>query len=398
VPDALSLNRYFGELDRMSGRVGAGLSAVFLLVSLAGCKPENKFIAPPPPEISVAVPLKQSIVPFTQQTGNTQAFNSVDLVARVEGFLIKIGYEDGAVVKKGDLLFQIDPTTYIAQVKQSEAQLAATQAQLVNAQAEFTRQETLLRQAVTAQNTYDVAKAKRDALVADIDANKAALAVAQANLGYTNVVAPYDGIVTRHLVSVGELVGASGATKLATVIQLDPIYVYFNLSEQEVLKIRSGLKEQLTLESLARIPLDIGLMNEEGYPHKGHLNYVSPGVDPSTGTIEVRGLFENPKRDLLPGFFLRVRVPESAGAENILVVPNRAVSDDQAGKYVLVVNKDDIVEEKRVKTGQLLVGDFRVVESGLAAADRVVLTTSGRAVPGSKVVPKLTTLQAPPSQ
>jgi membrane fusion protein, multidrug efflux system len=223
----------------MSGRIGAGLSAVFLLASLAGCKPENKFIAPPPPDISVAVPLKQSLVPFTQQTGNTQAFNSVDLVARVEGFLIKIGYEDGAFVKKGDLLFQIDPTTYIAQVKQGEAELAATQAQLVQAQAEFTRQETLLRQAVTAQNTYDAAKAKRDALLANIDNNKASLAVAQANLGYTNVVAPYDGVVTRHLISVGELVGATGATKLATIVQLDPIYVYFNLSEQEVLKIRS---------------------------------------------------------------------------------------------------------------------------------------------------------------
>jgi membrane fusion protein, multidrug efflux system len=382
----------------MSGRIGAGLSAVFLLASLAGCKPENKFIAPPPPDISVAVPLKQSLVPFTQQTGNTQAFNSVDLVARVEGFLIKIGYQDGAFVKKGDLLFQIDPTTYIAQVKQSEAQLAATQAQLVQAQAEFVRQETLLRQAVTAQNTFDAAKAKRDALLANIDNDKASLAVAQANLGYTNVVAPYDGVVTRHLISVGELVGATGATQLATIVQLDPIYVYFNLSEQEVLKIRSNLKERLTLETLAKIPLDIGLMNEEGYPHKGRLNYVSPNVDPTTGTIQVRGLFENPNRDLLPGYFLRVRVPEAPAAEDILVVPNRAVSDDQAGKYVLVVNKDDVVEQKRVKTGQLLVGDFRAVESGLAVDDRVVLTTNGRAVPGNKVAPKLTTLQAPPNQ
>ncbi len=382
----------------MSARVGAGLLAVFLLASLAGCKPENKFIAPPPPDISVAVPLKQSLVPFTQQTGNTQAFNSVDLVARVEGFLIKIGYQDGAFVKKGDLLFQIDPTTYIAQVKQAEAQLAATQAQIVQAQAEFTRQETLLLKAVTAQNTFDSAKAKRDALLADAENNKGSLAVAQANLGYTNVVAPYDGIVTRHLISVGELVGAAGATKLATIVQLDPIYAYFSLSEQEVLKIRSNFKEQLTLEMLSKVPLDIGLMNEEGFPHKGHLNYVSPGVDPATGTIQVRGLFENPKRDLLPGLFIRVRVPVSAGAENILMVPNRAISDDQAGKYVLVVNKDDVVEQKRVKTGQLLAGDLRVIESGLDAADRVVLTTSGRAVPGNKVTPKPTTLQAPPNQ
>jgi multidrug efflux system membrane fusion protein len=382
----------------MVGRAAAGLTFVFVLVSLAGCKPENKFVAPPPPDITVALPLKQSLVPFTEQTGNTQAFNTVDLVARVEGFLIKIGYQDGAFVKKGDLLFQIDPTTYIAQVKQAEAQLAATQAQLVQAQAEFQRQETLLRQNVTAQNTYDIAKAKRDALLADVENNKASLTVAQTNLGYTNVQAPYDGVVTRHLVSVGELVGATSATKLATIVQLDPIYVYFNLSEQEVLNIRANLKEKrISLEELAKIPLDIGLMTEEGFPHKGNLNYVSPEVDPTTGTIQVRGLFNNPNRDLLPGFFVRVRVPVAFGAENILAVPNRAVSEDQAGKYVLTVNKDDVVEQKRVKTGQLLVGDFRVITSGLSPDDRVVLTTSGRAVPGGKVVPKPTTLQAPPN-
>jgi len=382
----------------MLGRGGVGLFVVVLLTSLAGCKPENKFVAPPPAEISVALPLQQSVVPFTELTGNTQAFNTVDLVARVEGFLTQIAYTDGAFVKKGDLLFQIDPTTYIAQVKQSQGQLAAYQAQLVQAQAEFQRQETLLRQGVSAQNTYDTAKAKRDALLADIDAQQAALTVAQVNLGYTKVEAPFDGVVTRHLISVGELVGATSATKLATIVQLDPIYVYFNMSEQQVLQIRANIKEKrLSLEELAKIPLDIGLMNEEGFPHQGHLNYVSPEIDPTTGTIQVRGLFDNPNRDLLPGFFVRVRVPVGLSAANILAVPNRAVSEDQSGKYVLVVNKDDVVDQKRVKTGQLLVGDFRVITSGLSADDRVVLTTSGRAVPGGKVAPKPTTLQAPPN-
>jgi RND family efflux transporter MFP subunit len=388
-----------GERNRMVGRVAVGLSVGVLLAALAGCKPENKFVPPPPPEISVAVPLKQSVVPYTVITGNTQAFNTVDLVARVEGFLTKQSYEDGAFVKKDAPLFQIDPTTYIAQVKQSEAQVAATQAQLVQAQAEFQRQETLLRQNVTAQNTYDIAKAKRDALLADLDNNKAQLTVAQVNLGYTNVQAPYNGVVTRHLVSVGELVGATAATKLATIVQLDPMYVYFNISEQQILQIRTNLKEKrLSLEELAKIPLDIGLMDEEGFPHKGHLNYVSPEIDPTTGTVQVRGLFDNPNRDLLPGFFVRVRVPLGLGAQDVVVVPNRVVAEDQAGQYVLTVNKDNIVEQKRVKTGQLLVGDLREVTSGLAADDRVVLTTSGRAVPGGKVVPKPTTLQAPPNQ
>jgi len=381
----------------MLGRGVVGFFVIVLLTSLAGCKPENKFIAPPPAEISVAVPLQQSVVPFTVMTGNTQAFNTVDLVARVEGFLTQIAYTDGAFVKKGGPLFQIDPTTYIAQVKQAQAQLAAYQAQLVQAQSEFQRQETLLRQGVSAQNTYDIAKAKRDALLADVDNQQAALSVAQVNLGYTKVEAPFDGVVTRHLISVGELVGATNATKLATIVQLDPIYVYFNMSEQEVLTVRSNLKEKrLSLEELSKVPLDIGLMNEEGYPHQGHLNYVSPEVDPTTGTIQVRGLFENPNRDLLPGFFVRVRVPVAFGAQNILVVPNRVVSEDQAGKYVMLVGKDDVVEQRRVKTGQLLVGDLRVIESGLKPDDRVVLTTNGNAVPGAKVVPKLTTIPAPP--
>src|SRR4029077_13360614 len=146
APDALSLGGISGERERMLGRGGVGFFVIVLLTSLAGCKPENKFIAPPPAEISVAVPLQQSVVPFTVMTGNTQAFNTVDLVARVEGFLTQIAYTDGAFVKKGGPLFQIDPTTYIAQVKQAQAQLAAYQAQLVQAQSEFQRQETLLRQ------------------------------------------------------------------------------------------------------------------------------------------------------------------------------------------------------------------------------------------------------------
>src|SRR5262249_34526853 len=169
-------------------------------------------------------------------------------------------------------------------------------------------------------------------------------------------------------------------------------------SEQEVLDIRTNLKgRRLTQEELTQVPLDIGLMTEEGYPHKGNLDYVSPEVDPTTGTVQVRGLFKNPTGALLPGFFVRARVPVALGTENVLAVPNRSVYEDQSGRYVLAVNKDDVVEQKRVKIGQLLVGDLRIITGGLAADDRVVLTTSGRAVPGGKVAPKLTTIQAPPN-
>jgi RND family efflux transporter MFP subunit len=383
----------------MSRRAGAGLIAIALIaVSLAACKPENKLVAPPPAEISVAPPLQQSLVPFTELTGNTEAYNTVDLVARVEGFLTSINYQDGAFVKKGDLLFLIEPVTYQAKVKQAEASLASAKAQLLQAQAEFVRQETLLRQNVSAQNTYDQAKAKRDSAQANVQSEEANLVIAQTNLTYTKVEAPFDGIVTRHLVSVGELVGNGAATKLATIVQLDPIYGSFTLSEQEVLKIRANLgNKPLTFEELGKVPVDIGLMNEEGYPHKGRVNYVSPEVDNTTGTISVRGLFENPNRALLPGFFVRGRIPVALTPMTVLLVPNRVLGEDQAGKYLLVVNKGDVVEQKHVKTGQLLVGDLRVIESGLAADDRVVLNTNGRAIPGSKVVPKPTKIEPAPS-
>jgi RND family efflux transporter MFP subunit len=369
---------------------------VALAFSLAACKPDNKFVAPPPAEVSVALPLQQNVVPYIEQTGNTQAINTVDLVARVEGFLTQIEYQDGQFARKGEALFKIDPTTYAAKVKQAEAELASAKALLLQAEAEFTRQETLLRQNVSAQNSYDQAKAKRDSNLANVDNQSANLAIAQANLDYTGVVAPFDGIVTKRLVSVGELVGASGPTKLATIVQLDPIYVSFNLSEQDALNIRSNIaNRRLTLEELGKVPLEIGLMNEEGYPHKGHLDYVSPNVDAATGTILVRGVFDNRDRTLLPGFFVRVRVPVGLAEKSVLVVPDRVVAEDQAGRYLMVVDKEDVVEQRRVKTGQLLAGNLRTIESGLTAEDRVVVTTNGRAIPGAKVVPKQTVIQAP---
>jgi membrane fusion protein, multidrug efflux system len=373
------------------------ISLPLVAAALVGCKPENKFQPPPPPEISVAVPLQQQVQPYEVLTGNTVAFNTVDLVARVEGFLSSINYTDGAYMKKGDLLFLIEQTMYQAKVKEAQAELDSAKAQLLNAEAEFTRQETLLRQNVTAQNTYDQAKAKRDSARANVENQEGNLTVAQTNLGYTSVTAPFDGVVTKHLVSVGELVGNGVATKLATIVQLNPIYVEFNMSEQDVLRIRDNLKRRLTVDELSKIPLDIGLMDEEGFPHQGFLNYVSPEIDPMTGTVLVRGLFINPNRDLLPGFFARIRVPTALTATASLIIPDRVIAEDQAGKYVLVVNKDDVVEQRRITIGQLLVGGLRVISSGLNADDRVVLTTNGKAVPGGKVVPKETTIAAPPA-
>lgn len=369
------------------------MGAIALAVVLAGCKPENKFQPPPPAEVSVGVPVKQDVAPFEVLTGNTVAFATVDLVARVEGFLTSQNYVDGSEAKKDQQLFGIEQTMYKAKVKEAEAQLDGSKALLAQAEAEFTRQETLLRQNVSAQATFDTAKAKRDNARANVENAEGNLTIAQTNLGYTTVSAPFDGIVSKHLVSVGELVGATNATKLATIVQLDPIYVTFNMSEQDVLQIRQNLKDRrLDVEELSKIPLEIGLMNEEGFPHKGFLNYVSPELDATTGTILVRGLFKNPTRALIPGFFVRVKVPQGLGATASLLVPNRVIGEDQAGKYLLTVNKDNVVVQTRITTGQLLANGLRVIPSGLKPDDQVVLSTNGAAIPGAKVVPKVTTI------
>lgn len=364
-----------------------------LALVLAGCKPENKFQPPPPAEINVGVPVKQEVAPFEVLTGNTVAFATVDLVARVEGFLTSQNYVDGSEVKKGQQLFGIEQTMYKAKVKEGEAQLDGAKATLVQAEAEFTRQETLLRQNVSAQNTFDQAKAKRDNARANVENAEGNLTIAQTNLGYTTVLAPFDGIVSKHLISVGELVGASTATKLATIVQLDPMYVTFNMSEQDVLQVRQNLKERrIDVEELSKVPVEIGLMNEQGFPHKGFLNYVSPEIDATTGTILVRALFNNPNRTLIPGFFVRVKVPQGLGAAAALLVPNRVIAEDQAGKYLLTVNKDNVVVQTRVTTGQLLPNGLRVISTGLKPDDQVVLNLNGAAIPGAKVVPKLTTI------
>lgn len=377
-------------VDRLVRSVAA-IPALALL--LAGCKPENKFQPPPPAEINVGVPVKQEVAPFEVLTGNTVAFATVDLVARVEGFLTSQNYVDGSEAKKGQQLFGIEQTMYKAKVKEAEAQLDGAKASLAQAEAEFTRQEILLRQNVSAQTTFDTAKAKRDNARANVENAEGNLTIAQTNLGYTTVAAPFDGIVSKHLISVGELVGASTATKLATIVQLDPMYVTFNMSEQDVLQIRQNLKERrLDIEELSKVPVEIGLMNEEGFPHKGFLNYVSPELDATTGTILVRALFNNPTRALIPGFFVRVKVPKGLGATASLLVPNRVIGEDQAGKYLLTVNKDNVVTPARITTGQLLPNGLRVISTGLKPDDQVVLNLNGDAIPGAKVVPKLTTI------
>jgi RND family efflux transporter MFP subunit len=363
------------------------------MLALTACGEKNAYIAPPPPKVVAAQPLQQPVTRYIEVTGNTQSISTVDLEARVQGFLEQINYVDGALVKKDSVLFVIQRNTYEAQLAQAKATLAGNQAAQLNAQIEYDRQAQLQQQQVSTQAKLDDAKQKLDQAIAGVDSAKANLEIAQINLGYTEVAAPFDGIATRHLVNVGALVGYAGPTKLATVVQVDPIYVYFNISETIVLRIKEGLAKQgKTLRDVHEVPVEIGTQTESGYPHKGKLDYVAPQVDPSTGTLEVRGIFDNKDLTLLPGLFVRVRVPVQRIDKGILV-EDVAIGTNQLGEYVLIVGKDNTVEQRQVKLGQIS-GRLRVVESGLTGDEWVIIEGLQRAVPGNKVDPEKKTMTA----
>ncbi len=375
---------------RWAGLLVAAMGAALVL---AGCKQQNHFVPPPPAAVGVATPLKKDTTLYLELTGNTVAIDEVNLVARVPGFLSAINYTDGAFVKQGTNLFVIEQAPYAAQLQQARAQLAGAQADLVQAQAEYERQSQLAQQNFASQSKLDQALAKRDSDAATVQNDEASLAIASINLSYTKVNAPFDGVVTKHQQSIGALVGQAGPTTLATIVSIAPIYVTFNVAEQDVLRIRAQLRAKgLTLAELGAIPIDIGLANETGYPHQGVLDYVSPDIDPSTGTLLARAVFKNANHALLPGFFVRVRIPEGK-LTNALFIPDTAWSTDQQGTYVLVLGADNKVEQRRVVLGQQQ-GQLRIVTSGLEPTDKVIVSGIERAIPGQVVAPTTTTISA----
>jgi len=354
---------------------------------LAACGQENRYVAPPPPRVTVAVPVQQSVTRYLEATGNTAAVNSADLVARVSGFIQEINYQDGALVKKGTLLFTIEPEPYKVKLEQAQAAEVGARSALKQAQAAFERQAELVGRQAATQANYDQALATRDGSQSTLTQAEANTRLAALNFEYAHVTAPFDGIVTARQVSAGQFVGTS-PTVLATIIQLDPIYVNFNVSEQDVLRVRADMARRgLTPEDLKKIPVEVGLQSETGYPHRGTLDYASPSVNPSTGTLAVRAVFQNANRTMLPGYFVRVRVPVGE-PQNALLVPDSAIGSDQGGRYVLVVDRDDVVEQRKVEIGPR-VDELRVVESGLNPPDRVVVAGVLRAIPGQKVDPQM---------
>ncbi len=385
--------RFPGATKRTASPILRIPLVIFSLVALTACE-QNSFVPPPPPKVDVGLPVQRTITRYLTATGNTGPVNTVDLVARVQGFLQSISYQDGAFVKQGTTLFTIEPETYKLKLEQAQAAEAGAQASLRQAESDFKRQSDLVSRQVVSQATLEQSTSSRDNAQANLQQAQVNTRIAALNYSYTNVTAPFDGVVSARLVSIGELVGASSPTQLATIVQLSPIYVNFNVNEQDVLRIRAAAAAKgLTSKDLKETPIEVGLQTEIGFPHQGKLDYAAPTVNQSTGTLAVRGILSNADRVLLPGYFVRVRVPLDQ-QKDALLIPDVALGSDQAGRYVLVVNKENVVEQRKVQTGPLE-GELRVIEGGLKPDDRVVIAGLLRAIPGQKVDPQLQKIEQP---
>jgi RND family efflux transporter MFP subunit len=379
--------------DRRTGLL-AGVVAVILTV--VGCNKPAPPPAPPPPAVTVARPVEREVIEWDDYTGRLEAVEFVEVRARVSGFIEKVHFVEGALVNKGDLLFSIDDALFQAEFNRAQAQVAQAAAQVANAEGELTRATEAATARALSQEEFEKRRYQLEAARATLAAAKAAAEQAHLNLQWTKVTAPITGRTSRAYVTAGNLIngGAGQATTLTTITSINPIYAYMDVDEQSVLKYQR--LAQLNKRESARdhrIPIFMGLANEDGYPHEGVVDFVDNRVDPETGTMRARGVFENPPPGYLtPGLFARLRIPGS-GRYRALLVPDVAIGTDQDQRFVLVVNNENTVERRVVKLGSLF-GKFRAVEEGLKPDDRVIINGLQRARPGAKVNPQETQIDS----
>lgn len=358
------------------------LALAILVASCGG----NEYAPPPPPEVTVALPVQQEVTTYNEVTGRTVSIEAVEVRARVQGFLQSMHFTPGTEVKQGDPLFVIEPSLYQARVDQAAADLQSAQAQ-----SEAASEQLKITQAIFERNagskTDLVQKTQaRDQARAAVAQAKANLDAAKLDLSYTHIYAPNSGRIDRNYVDVGNLVGAGEATLLASIVRQDPIYAYFDVSERQVLVYRALRRRGETVAAEGeRNKAYMALDTDDGFPWVGEVDYVSNRVNPSTGTMELRAIFPNPDRVVVPGLFVRVRLPFTRGRG--LLVPDEAVSVDQGGRYVLIVDAQEVAQHRRVKIGALVDG-MRVVQEGLTPEEWVVVNGLQRARPGSKVKPR----------
>lgn len=385
--DGASQVRSDGVPARRSLSAGLALGAALLLVGCDGN--ENTYVAPPPLKVIVTTPTVQTVEENLTFTGNTAAIETVKLVARVEGYLEKIHFEDGQRVKKNDLLFTIQKSQYRADVLSVQGEIDAIKAQLKHADTEYQRYLSLYKQKAAAATEVDRWLYNRDSAQAELESAQAKLENANLNLSYTTVTAPFDGRMSRHLIDAGNLVGTDGETLLAEINRIDPIYVYFTINERDLLRVTQG-EQGASAQSPSRQNTQVlymGLSSQEGYPYQGKLDYAAITVNPQTGTLQLRGIFPNADGKIVPGLFARIRAPYTQVHDAILV-PAQAVGFDQQGNYVLTVNDKNIVERRTVETGEQI-GEKRVITSGLKGDERLIVEGLLRAIPGHEVAPEM---------
>jgi multidrug efflux system membrane fusion protein len=349
-----------------------------LLATATSCQQNpNPAGSPGPPVVPVSQPVEREVTDYVDFTGRTDAVDSVGIRARVTGYLEKMPFREGAMVKKNDVLFEIDPRPYQAQYDQAKSQVELNQASYELAVTTWKRDLPLVKTGAVPQQQVDQDKAAVDEALARIKASQATLKVYELNLQFTKVISPIDGMVSRYYLTVGNLV-IQDQTLLTTVVSLDPMYAYFDLDEPTLLQVRRAINEGKIKvpKDRTNFPVFMGLQGEDGYPHRGTINFVNNVINPSTGTIAVRGEFPNPqppngRRLLSPGMFVRIRLPIGQAHQALLVI-DRAVGSDQGLKFVYLVDDQNKVQYRRVATGALQDDGLRVIESGIQKGDWVI--------------------------
>jgi membrane fusion protein, multidrug efflux system len=353
----------------------------------AGCNQQAPPPALPPPVVTVGKPILREIVEWDYFTAQTQAVDNVSIRPRVSGYIDNITFRAGSVVDQGELLFVIDPRPYQAALDQATGQLRQAQAQQKLNDANLARAEDLFQRHVIAKQDYDNAVAQKNVSDAQVIAAEAAVESARLNLGFTQITAPLRGQIGRELVTLGNLV-QTDQTELTTLVSIDPIYAYFNVDERSVMRYREARKTKNSTETeAAKIPVYLQLEGEKGFPHEGVIDFVNNTFDPSTGTLQTRGLFPNPTGFIIAGSFGTIRIAGTPKYQAVLVA-DRVIGTDQDPRYAIVVQPDGIAKYQRVVTGPLVDG-LRVIREGLKGDELVVIEGVSKVRPNSKVTPQM---------
>jgi RND family efflux transporter MFP subunit len=366
-----------------------------LAAMVGGCAEKPMAMpAPPPAAVTVAHPLQKDVVEWDVYTGHLEAPESANVSARVSGMVMQAPFSEGSMVKKGDLLYVIDDRPFKADLDAKIADQKKVEAQLALDKLNYERLAPLLNRAST-QQEVDEAQADVDQAVAQVSSAKAAVETSRLNLEWCRVLSPIDGRVSYKQVTVGNLVngGAGQATQLTTIQSVTPMYCYVDVDENSVLKYQKLIVEgKLASPRSGKVPCYVELANETGFPHEGYIDFVDNHVDTSTGTLRMRGVFDNQSGLLTPGYFARFRIPGS-GRYPALLIPDTAIGSDQDQRIVMVVDAENKVEPRVVGVGALF-GTLRSITSGLKADDRVIVNGLMHARPGAPVAPTEETLKA----